>query len=56
MYTTLITAEELARHIDDPDWVVVDCRFDLANPMASVTLASSHGAMAAIFAQQSMLV
>lgn len=28
---------------------------DLANGMASVTLASSHGAMAAIFAQQSML-
>jgi thioredoxin reductase len=28
---------------------------DLANPMASVTLASSHGAMAGIFAQQSML-
>jgi thioredoxin reductase len=29
---------------------------DLANPMASVTLATSSGAMAAIFAQQSMLV
>ena len=29
---------------------------DLANPMASVTLASSQGAMAGIFAQQSMLV
>ena len=31
---------------------------DLANPllMVSVTLASSHGAMAGIFAQQSMLV
>lgn len=29
---------------------------DLTNPMASVTLASSAGAMAAIFAQQSMLV
>jgi thioredoxin reductase len=29
---------------------------DLANPMASVTLASSNGAMAGIFAQQSMLV
>lgn len=28
---------------------------DLANPMASVTLATSNGAMAAIFAQQSML-
>lgn len=29
---------------------------DLANPMASVTLATSNGAMAAIFAQQSMLL
>jgi thioredoxin reductase len=29
---------------------------DLANPMASVTLASAHGAMAGIHAQQSMLV
>jgi thioredoxin reductase len=31
---------------------------DLANPLTppSVTLASSHGAMAGIFAQQSMLV
>ena len=29
---------------------------DLTNPMASVTLASSQGAMAGIFAQQSMLV
>jgi thioredoxin reductase len=30
---------------------------DLANPlMPSVTVASSHGAMAGIFAQQSMLV
>lgn len=29
---------------------------DLASPMASVTLATAHGAMAAIFAQQSMLV
>ena len=34
MTTTLITAEELARHLDDPDWVVIDCRFDLANPQA----------------------
>jgi thiosulfate/3-mercaptopyruvate sulfurtransferase len=31
MYTTLIPAAELGRHIDDPDWVVVDCRHDLAN-------------------------
>lgn len=32
MFTTLITAPELAQHLDQPDWVVVDCRFDLARP------------------------
>lgn len=31
MYTTLISAADLAAHIDRPDWVVVDCRHDLAN-------------------------
>ncbi|MET0982541.1 MAG: sulfurtransferase [Telluria sp.] len=31
MYTTLISAAELAAHIDDPGWVVVDCRHDLVN-------------------------
>jgi thiosulfate/3-mercaptopyruvate sulfurtransferase len=31
MYTTLISATELASHIDDQDWVVVDCRHDLVN-------------------------
>jgi thiosulfate/3-mercaptopyruvate sulfurtransferase len=31
MYTTLISASELASHIDNPDWVVVDCRHDLVN-------------------------
>lgn len=31
MYTTLITAADLAAHIDNPDWVVIDCRHDLAN-------------------------
>jgi thiosulfate/3-mercaptopyruvate sulfurtransferase len=29
MYTTLIAAGELAAHLDDPDWAVVDCRFSL---------------------------
>ena len=28
----LITVEVLKQHLDDPDWRVVDCRFDLANP------------------------
>jgi thiosulfate/3-mercaptopyruvate sulfurtransferase len=32
MYTTLIEPEELAAHTDNPDWVVLDCRFDLARP------------------------
>jgi thiosulfate/3-mercaptopyruvate sulfurtransferase len=31
MYTTLISAPDLAAHIDDPDWVLVDCRHDLMN-------------------------
>lgn len=32
MYTNLIRPAELTRHIGDPGWVVVDCRFDLAVP------------------------
>ncbi|HZX28894.1 MAG TPA: sulfurtransferase [Telluria sp.] len=31
MYTTLISAADLASHIDDPNWVVIDCRHDLVN-------------------------
>lgn len=31
-YTTLITSEELAPHLGDPDWAIVDCRFELGNP------------------------
>ena len=34
MHTTLIGAAELARHLTDPDWVIVDCRHDLMNPDA----------------------
>lgn len=30
-YTTLIPAADLARHLDDPRWVVCDCRHDLAD-------------------------
>jgi thiosulfate/3-mercaptopyruvate sulfurtransferase len=32
MFNTLIGPSELATRIGDPRWVVVDCRFDLANP------------------------
>ncbi len=33
-YTTLIAANELAPHVNDPGWVIIDCRFDLGNPDA----------------------
>jgi thiosulfate/3-mercaptopyruvate sulfurtransferase len=32
--TTLISAAELLPHLEKPDWLVVDCRFDLARPAA----------------------
>lgn len=31
-YSTLISVEELASHIDDPEWAIVDCRFALEDP------------------------
>jgi thiosulfate/3-mercaptopyruvate sulfurtransferase len=34
MESILVTADELARHLDDPDWVVFDTRHDLARPEA----------------------
>lgn len=30
----LVSAEELSRHLDSPDWIIVDCRFNLARPDA----------------------
>jgi len=32
MYTTLIDAATVARHVDDPGWVILDCRHDLLAP------------------------
>ena len=34
MYSTLIAAADLAPHLADPDWLIVDCRFDLTRPAA----------------------
>ena len=31
MPTTLVSVEELASHLDDPAWIVCDCRHDLAD-------------------------
>lgn len=33
-HTTLVTTDQLARHLDDPAWVVFDCRFILTDPDA----------------------
>lgn len=33
-FTTLVSAKELAQHLDDPDWIVFDCRFTLTDPEA----------------------
>ncbi len=32
MYTTIISTGELATHLNDSGWVIIDCRFDLAKP------------------------
>ena len=31
-YLTVISSTELTSHLDDPDWVIVDCRFYLDDP------------------------
>jgi thiosulfate/3-mercaptopyruvate sulfurtransferase len=33
-FTTLIDCKDLGQHLDDPDWAVVDCRYDLADKEA----------------------
>jgi thiosulfate/3-mercaptopyruvate sulfurtransferase len=37
MFSNLISAAELSQHVDDPGWLIVDARFDLANPEAGET-------------------
>lgn len=34
MYTTLIDCQTLAQQLDNPEWVIVDCRCDLMQPQA----------------------
>jgi hypothetical protein len=35
-FTTLISSAEVAAHLDDPNWAIVDCRFALADPAKGV--------------------
>jgi thiosulfate/3-mercaptopyruvate sulfurtransferase len=32
LYTTIISPEDLHKHLADPNWVICDCRFDLTTP------------------------
>ncbi|HEY5810176.1 MAG TPA: sulfurtransferase [Povalibacter sp.] len=34
MFSTLISVADLAANLDRPDWLIVDCRFDLGRPAA----------------------
>jgi thiosulfate/3-mercaptopyruvate sulfurtransferase len=43
MFTTLVSAGELAAHLDDPHWIVFDCRHDLTDTeMGCRAYAQSH--------------
>lgn len=33
-FTTLVSSFQLAQHLDDSDWIIFDCRHDLAEPEA----------------------
>jgi thiosulfate/3-mercaptopyruvate sulfurtransferase len=41
-YTTLISAEILYQHLNDPNWIIIDCRFSLADTDAGFS-AYRHG-------------
>jgi thiosulfate/3-mercaptopyruvate sulfurtransferase len=41
-FTTLVASEQLAEHLNDPDWVVFDCRTTLTDPEAG-RRAYAHG-------------
>ena len=51
MHTTLITPAELAAQLDNPNWVVIDCRHDLMNPSAGRDGYASGHIKNALFAE-----
>jgi len=50
MYTTLIEAPELAAHISDMDWAVLDCRFELGRPESGASVYAEGHVPNAIYA------
>jgi thiosulfate/3-mercaptopyruvate sulfurtransferase len=50
MYTTLIEVPDLAAHISDADWVVLDCRFELGRPESGASAYAQGHIPEAIYA------
>jgi thiosulfate/3-mercaptopyruvate sulfurtransferase len=50
MYQTLISPAELAAALSNPDWVVLDCRFDLAHPDSGATTYRARHISGAVYA------
>jgi thiosulfate/3-mercaptopyruvate sulfurtransferase len=50
MYTTLIEPAALAAHLEDPSWVVIDCRHDLMNLAAGREAYAAGHIPGAVFA------
>jgi thiosulfate/3-mercaptopyruvate sulfurtransferase len=48
--STLVDARTLHAHLADPDWRVVDCRFDLANPAAGEAAFAAGHVAGAVYA------
>jgi thiosulfate/3-mercaptopyruvate sulfurtransferase len=49
-FHTLISASNLALHLHDPHWVVIDCRHDLTDPQAGRALYAAGHIPGAVFA------
>lgn len=50
MYTTLIDAQTLHEHIQDLDWAILDCRFELTNPQQGEEAYRSNHILGAVYA------
>jgi thiosulfate/3-mercaptopyruvate sulfurtransferase len=50
MPTTLVDVATLSAHLNDPNWLIVDCRFDLANPTAGERAYASGHIPGAVYA------
>lgn len=50
MYHTLIEADDLAKHLYDEDWVIVDCRFSLADTAAGRAAYEQEHILGAVYA------